>query len=148
MPIETPSKATRARFEEMMRLAGDKESLEVVLAEAKQRLAEGKAPTEEAERDWYRHERERMRDVMFKMNDAVRGTNGNNESMATDRSDAYSQRVSSGRKLSTADRRPTAYVPEDLGIPKPFGKWAPFKPSEQGSTMRHFRRPQPKEIEI
>lgn len=131
-----------------MRLAGDKESLEVVLAEAKQRLAEGKAPTEEAERDWYRHERERMRDVMFKMNDAVRGTNGNNESMATDRSDAYSQRVSSGRKLSTADRRPTAYVPEDLGIPKPFGKWAPFKPSEQGSTMRHFRRPQPKEIEI
>lgn len=44
--------------------------------------------------------------------------------------------------------RPGAYIPEDIGIPKPYGTHAPFKPSETGSTMRHIRLPQPKQIEI
>lgn len=126
-----------------MRLVVEKEGLENVLEEAQQRLAAGEAPTDEAAREWYRQERERMNDAMYKSgaHDSLRY----NRSMATDRSDGYSQ---GGGAPTRADMRPTAYIPESLGIPKPFGKWAPFKPSEQGSTMRHIRKPQPKEIEI
>ena len=49
---------------------------------------------------------------------------------------------------TTAEPRPNAYIPDAIGIPKPYGNLAPFKPSETGANMRHFRRPKPKEIEI
>ena len=49
---------------------------------------------------------------------------------------------------SKAEQRPNAYIPENLGIPKPYGNYAPFKPSEAGSTMRHMRTPQPKPVVI
>lgn len=54
-----------------------------------------------------------------------------------------------GAVRTTADPRPNAYIPDDdLGIPKPYGGHAPFKPQEPGSTMRHVRKPMQKEIEI
>ncbi|NXI38080.1 CC146 protein, partial [Galbula dea] len=52
---------------------------------------------------------------------------------------------------TTAERRPTAYIPNDefsLPLPRPYGALAPFKPSEPGSNMRHFRKPTVKPIEI
>jgi len=50
---------------------------------------------------------------------------------------------------TTAEPRPNAYIPDDaLGIPKPYGGAAPFKPSEAGAVMRHFHKPQIKPIEI
>ena len=49
---------------------------------------------------------------------------------------------------TTAEPRPTAYIPEDMAIPQPYGAMAPFKPSEPGSTMRHIRMPIAKKIEI
>ena len=49
---------------------------------------------------------------------------------------------------TTAEPRPNAYLPEALGIPKPYGQYAPFKPTEPGSTMRHIRKPEVREIVI
>ena len=49
---------------------------------------------------------------------------------------------------TTAEPRPNAYIPDDIGIPKPYGGLAPFKPTELGATMRHIRKPQPREIEL
>jgi hypothetical protein len=49
---------------------------------------------------------------------------------------------------TSAEPRPNAYIPEELGIPKPYGNQAPFKPTMPGSTMRHIRIPQKKDIEI
>lgn len=49
---------------------------------------------------------------------------------------------------TTAEARPNAYIPDDLGIPKPYGANAPFKPSESGSSMRHIRKPVLREIEL
>ncbi|GAB1597782.1 hypothetical protein Ahia01_000054900 [Argonauta hians] len=46
--------------------------------------------------------------------------------------------------ITTAEQRPNAYLPDnncDLPIPRPYGKYAPFKPSEQGSNFRHFQKP-------
>jgi hypothetical protein len=49
---------------------------------------------------------------------------------------------------TSAEPRPTAYIPDELGIPKPYGNLAPFKPTEPGSTMRHIKVPVIKPIEI
>lgn len=70
---------------------------------------------------------------------------------------------------TTAEHRVNAYIPEEIAIPKPCtyyyyfiiyyclyynyfiyidGKHAPFKPSELGANIRHFRKPVVKEIEI
>ncbi|RLN72228.1 hypothetical protein BBJ28_00000547 [Nothophytophthora sp. Chile5] len=49
---------------------------------------------------------------------------------------------------TTAEARPNAYIPDELGIPKPYGQQAPFKPTQHGSTMRHIRMPQKRDIEI
>jgi hypothetical protein len=37
---------------------------------------------------------------------------------------------------------------KSMGVPKPYGRYAPFKPSELGSNMRHIRKPEPREIII
>jgi hypothetical protein len=50
---------------------------------------------------------------------------------------------------TTAEPRPNAYIPENsLPIPKPYGSLAPFKPNEQGSHLRFYRKPFAKPIEI
>lgn len=49
---------------------------------------------------------------------------------------------------STAEVRPNAYIPEGIGLPKPYGEFAPFKPSEPGAVMRHYRNPEVREIEL
>lgn len=50
---------------------------------------------------------------------------------------------------TTAEPRVNAYIPEnEHGLPKAYGATAPFKPTVQGSTMRHIRKPNPKPIEI
>ena len=49
---------------------------------------------------------------------------------------------------TAAEPRPTAYIPDDIGIPKPYGNLAPFKPTEPGANMRHIKPPQVKPIEI
>ena len=48
---------------------------------------------------------------------------------------------------SLAESRPNAYIPEDLGIPKPYvvyGGFAPLKIFDPGSSMRHIRVPNPR----
>ena len=94
-------------------------------------LEQGAAPTEEMEREWQRYEAELDRRV----------------------SDAYAKSVlqeTAPAQLThtTAEPRPNAYIPDDIGIPKPYGALAPFKPTELGTTMRHIRKPNPREIEL
>ena len=53
--------------------------------------------------------------------------------------------------VTSAVPRPTAYVPlgeGDLPLPKPYGKHAPFKPSQSVGNLRHIRKPQPQPIDI
>ena len=44
----------------------------------------------------------------------------------------------------SADARPNAYVPTDeksMGVPRPYGKFAPFKPTDVTGQLRHYRKP-------
>ncbi|XP_044198760.1 coiled-coil domain-containing protein 146 isoform X2 [Thunnus albacares] len=53
-------------------------------------------------------------------------------------------------EYTTAEIRPNAYIPQSdqLPLPKPYGAQAPFKPSQPGANMRHFRKPTLKPLEI
>lgn len=57
--------------------------------------------------------------------------------------------AASPKKQSVMEQiRPTAYMPngpedEIIRVPRPFGRMAPFRALEPGSTMRHIRKPQP-----
>ncbi|NXW93606.1 CC146 protein, partial [Alopecoenas beccarii] len=81
-----------------------------------------------------------------------------NEKMQKDAAEARAKRAAEEEQAAgpgcvhtTAEQRPTAYVPHDeysLPLPRPYGARPPFKPSEPGPNMRHFRKPVEKPIEI
>ena len=118
-----------------MKLQQTKHDREMELEDAQWRLEQGQAPTEAAEHAWYRKERERLRRA-----ESAASQNG-------------PQRMQDGMVptavvRTTAEPRPNAYIPDEIGIPKPYGALAPFKPMQQGASMRHIRKPKPREIEI
>jgi chromosome segregation ATPase len=117
-----------------MKLQQEKHDREVELEDAGWRVKNGTAPNEETEHEWYRMERERLR----RQEEAMERANRR----------AQESQMPAQITRTTAEPRPNAYIPDELGIPKPYGGLAPFKPSEPGATMRHIRKPQPKEIEI
>ena len=85
-------------------------------------LDEGLPPTEDIEREWLRYEQELER----------RGSEQYTKNVLQETAPAQLTHT-------TAEPRPNAYIPDDIGIPKPYGALAPFKPTELGSTMRHIR---------
>lgn len=104
-----------------------------MLEESKWKLEHGEAPTEETIKEFQREERKKQQHLENTMR----------------REEELQKTQTIGNVLkSTAEPRPTAYIPDDLGIPKPYGLSAPFKPSELGTTMRHIRMPNPKPIEL
>eukprot|EP00873_Tetraselmis_striata_P010499 jgi/Tetstr1/430763/TSEL_020548.t1 len=116
-----------------IKLSAERDELADDVSTAAARLEAGEAPTADAEREWFRREREQV--TLALMRQAAEEA----QSVA----DAAGDTVE-----TTAETRPNAYIPEDIGIPKPYGSYAPFKPQEPGATMRHIRKPQPKEVVI
>ena len=94
-------------------------------------LDESLPPTEDIDREWQRYSMELDR----------RSGEQSQKSVLQETAPAQLTHT-------TAEPRPNAYIPDDIGIPKPYGALAPFKPTELGATMRHIRRPQPREIEL
>jgi hypothetical protein len=117
-----------------LRLQQEKLQRSKAVDEAKWRLTHGEAPTDQAETMLKRSERqETMHQEMLQRRAMELPLLG----------------AVPGQFLRTAaEPRPTAYIPDDLGIPRPYGNLAPFKPSEPGASMRHIRQPQIKPIEI
>jgi hypothetical protein len=116
-----------------LRLQQEKEARTKEVDTARWRLDHGDAPCEEAVKEWVRSQRKKVQ----KAEETAKRLE--NELPADD--------VSSPLK-TTAEPRPTAYIPIDHFLPRPYGTLAPFKPSEPGANMRHFRQPEPKAIEL
>ena len=116
-----------------LKLSAEKAGVEAEVAAARVRLADGDAPTADAETEWRRMVRQK--EVTAALREA--------QAVAQHILDAKGTVVT-----TTADPRPNAYIPERLGIPKPYGTFAPFKPQDPGSTMRHIRKPVLREIVI
>jgi hypothetical protein len=118
-----------------LRLQQEKMARERALDEAKWRVTHGEAPNEDAVREFNRAERKRV--MMLET------------AMRREEEMQMVQPANANMLKTAAEPRPTAYIPDDLGIPKPYGNLAPFKPSEAGTTMKqHMRMPQAKTIEI
>ena len=132
-----------------LKLQQEKHDQEMSLEDAQWRLDQGQAPTEAIEHAWYRSERDRLRRQEYAIQHRERGgastASGGGGGMGGGMGggDVPSQVV-----RTTAEPRPNAYIPDEIGIPKPYGNLAPFKPTDAGANMRHFRKPQQKEIEI
>jgi hypothetical protein len=116
-----------------LRLQQERNNREKVLDEAKWKLDHGEPPTDDAVKTWNRNERKRLAYIET----AIR----REEELQTDPDGKIGVKTA-------AEPRPTAYIPDDLGIPKPYGSSAPFKPTEAGATMRHIKMVTPKAIEI
>ena len=102
------------------------------LNDAQWRVENGEAPTEAAQHELLRlvqREAERREALAY-------------EPMHNDRVEPHMV------KRTTAEPRPNAYIPPNgVGIPKPYGMFAPMKPPVVGSTMmQHMRKPVEKEI--
>ena len=96
------------------------------------RLEKGLPPNEIAEKEWKRMEAKNLQRT--------------SETQETEDQDLFP--LAEG--YTTAVPRPNAYIPKDgsLPLPRPYGALAPFKPTQPGSMMRHFRKPEPKPIDI
>jgi uncharacterized coiled-coil protein SlyX len=118
-----------------LRLQQEKLTREKAIEEATWRIAHNEPPSEQAETMLLRSDRVA----------AMRQESATRKAMELPLSDGPG-----GQFLlrTAAEPRPTAYIPDDIGIPKPYGNLAPFKPTEPGSTMRHIKPPQIKPIEI
>jgi chromosome segregation ATPase len=125
-----------------MKLQEEKSKARNELEEAKWRVAHGKSPSEEAEREWFHMEQSKLAKQEAKYL----------EMSSTDNNGIYQSSTGMGLPTlairTTAEPRPNAYIPDEIGIPKPYGVLAPFKPSEPGTTMRHIRPPIAADIQI
>lgn len=120
-----------------MKLQQERHDASVDVDECTKRLVAGLPPSAGCEQQLVRLQTQRLRD------DELRASKQQARAAAQ-----HAQNFPSQLTYTTAEARPNAYIPEELGIPKPYGGLAPFKPSQQGSTMRHIRVPQRRDIEI
>ncbi|KAG3118844.1 hypothetical protein PI124_g2623 [Phytophthora idaei] len=120
-----------------MKLQQEKHDASVDVEECQKRAVAGYAPNAYCEQQLVRLQSQKLH------NDEVRASKEMAKAAA-----AHAANFPSQFTYTTAEARPNAYIPEDLGIPKPYGQQAPFKPTQQGTTMRHIRMPQKRDIEI
>ena len=117
-----------------MKLQQQKRAALIKLEEYKWRLTRNEPLTDEVTAELQRRKQSRLRA----------------ESSYSSKEKAQAQRQTNIVR-TTAEPRPNAYIPDvahGLGIPKPYSGLAPFKPSEVGSTMRHYRAPNPPKVTI
>jgi len=141
-----------------LKLEHQKEALHTQIEQGQSLLQQRMAPFDEAEREWEHHEQRRMRqihkDFRSTRPSSNRGLGVNHRDWTpsydyTDDAKQNSERaVSTANSKTTAEPRPNAYVAEDIGIPKPYGAHAPFKPTPLGSNLRHIKKPKQRQVII
>ncbi|KAJ3073973.1 hypothetical protein HDU98_000197 [Podochytrium sp. JEL0797] len=124
-----------------MGLYQEKCEKEMLLEEARHRLSNGEVPMEEIEKEFLQKERMRKRRETDAMAIRERHEKESSPNFIDVDSDNF---FVFNHVRTTAEPRPNAYVPDSSGvgelpIPKPYGAFAPFKPQEAGSQMRHIR---------
>lgn len=98
--------------------------------QARTRFEAGDAPSVDMEHDWERSQRDEL--------------------VRQERALAKGAEAAGAPQFTrtTAEPRPNAYIPDDLGIPRPYGGHAPFRPTAPGTNMRHIRNPKVTEVQI
>lgn len=118
----------------VIKLQHERDELENTCEDAKKRVEEGLPPRAETEieylkmlRDKKRYEEER--------------------SMRLQREE-LEKNIPPFATKTTAEHRYHSYIPDEIGLPKPYGKLACFYPNKPGANMRHIKKPKIKDVEI
>ena len=116
-----------------MKLTQENQAKDESLKAQRANMEHGLPPSEDIEHEWQRFER----DLARRAADA-------------EAHNVLQETAPAQLTHTTAEPRPNAYIPDasGLGIPKPYGALAPFKPTQPGATMRHIRPPSPPKIFI
>lgn len=117
-----------------LKLQQEKEEKEQILDNAMANLEQSMPPTDDAEILWDRLSRNQARKEI------------DNEERRQRK--LLEQQLPLNSVKSSALPRPNSYMPPEIQIPRPYGVFAPFKPSEPGAQMRHIVKPKPMEIEL
>ena len=117
-----------------LKLQQEKEEKQQILDNAIENLEKNLPPTDDAEILWDRMQRNSIRRQQ--------------EAEERQQRKLLEQQLPPNSVKSSALPRPNSYMPPDIQIPKPYGVFAPFKPSEPGAQMRHIVKPKPMEIEL
>merc|ERR1719206_244750 len=144
-----------------LKLEHQKESLHTQIEQGQTLLSQRLAPFDEAEREWAHHEQRRLRQIHQDQrstrpsSNRGLGVNHRDWTPSYDYTDDAKQKDASGERMvssanskTTAEPRPKAYVADDIGIPKPYGAHAPFKPTPLGSNLRHIKKPKQRQVII
>lgn len=120
-----------------MKLQLERDEKKSLMEEAERRMAMGEPPTDDAEDAFFFDVKEKLRQQEILLNRKQRLE--------------AEQVMPATITRTTAEPRPNAYIPDDeMGIPKPYGVNAPFKPVDMNLAvvggMRHIRKPKPQEI--
>ncbi|KAL4493400.1 hypothetical protein ABPG72_007408 [Tetrahymena utriculariae] len=117
-----------------IKLQQERDELVGALDESKQRVEQNLPPTPECEVEYLKRVRDKKR--------------CQEECNLRLQREALEKNFPPFATKTFAEHRVNAYIPDEIGIPKPYGKHAPFKPFEPGSNMRHFKNPLIKDVEI
>jgi len=120
---------------ETMKLQQQVKNMEAIVSQSYINLQQGEPPNDEILEEWNKYIKRKLQQ---------KSKNKEKEM------EAFEDYELEDGTTTTAVPRPNAYIPDEgkLPLPKPYGALAPFKPSENGSSMRHIRKPVLKPIEI
>lgn len=119
----------------VLKLQKEREEIDEQVNISKLRVTDGKAPTLESELEYQKALRDKLSYQEQRRNRIER--------------EIQEKQVGPFATRTTAENRVNAYVPlDDIGIPKPYGSHAPFKPSILGNNLKFFKPPEVKDIEI
>ncbi|KAL3684700.1 hypothetical protein R1sor_002722 [Riccia sorocarpa] len=122
-----------------MSLKEERDKLRKQLDNAYKRLWAGECPMEKAERDWDA----KLRDAKL-----LNKMQTEREIARIEEQQDHEKRVQLfALQKSRAEQRPNAYIEEDLGLPKPFGFYSPFKPLDVGAQTRYYHKPEMKPLD-
>eukprot|EP00668_Euglena_longa_P040853 GGOE01053773.1.p1 GENE.GGOE01053773.1~~GGOE01053773.1.p1 ORF type:complete len:936 (-),score=463.19 GGOE01053773.1:231-3038(-) len=119
-----------------IKLQSDVAEIQAVAEEAKERLDQGLPPTNDAEVEFQRVERDRLR--------------RQEELLATQQRRKAEATMPAQVTRTMADQRPNAYIPDsELMLPRPYGSHQPFKSTGPSATMmKYVRRPNPAPVQL
>jgi len=118
-----------------LKLQQEQEQLETILDEANERMSNNLPPIPEAEVEYQKMVRDKYR---YQQEKEVRI-----------QKEIFEKNMPPFAIRTTAVPRVQQYIPVgEMGLPKPYGSHAPFLPSDQGIQLRHFKKPEVKDIEI
>ena len=115
-----------------LKMQQEKEEKDMILEQAIQRLENGLPPTDTADAEWEKIQRDKAR----KESDAMERMQRKQMEMLPP----------NGIKSHAAPRK-HSYVPPDVPLPKPYFKFQPFMGSQPSAGMRHIVKPKKIEIE-